>query len=150
MFRLLMAALAAGVIFTASAAQAANYNRMTAGELAAVFRAGGYSVGAVNAQGIMEVGQSFVWITDCNSEGRCSEINFFNNFRDVHPTLQAVNEWNNTKKLPEASVNTDGTLHMEIWLSAIGMTDANLIDSFSWFERYSAVLDFWKPYMTGV
>lgn len=150
MFRITAAALAAGLALAAAPATAATYNLITIGELTAVFQSAGVSVSSTSKSDVLRVGNSFVWLTDCRSDGRCAEINLFNNYADVRPTLAAVNQWNNTKKIPEASVNADGTLHMEMWISAIGVTDTNIIDTFGWFQRYSADTDYWGPYMAGV
>jgi hypothetical protein len=143
-----MAALAAGLILTATPAPAANYDLITMAELRAVLQSAGLSVGSTSSAEVLSVGGSgsYVWITDCGPEGRCAEISIFRNYGNVRPTLQKVNEWNNSKKVPEASLNDDGTLHMEMWLSTVGSTDTNIVDMFNWFERYAADTAFWRPY----
>ncbi len=148
MIRISTAALAASLMLAATPAPAATYDLITIGELRAVFQNAGLSVSTTSSNDVMSVGNGFVWVTDCRSDGRCAEINFFNNYADVRPTLAAVNEWNNTKKIPEASLNTDGTLHMEMWMSAIGTTDTNIVDTFRWFEAYAADTTFWGRFIS--
>lgn len=131
----------------AAPASAAQYNRLSMAELIAALQNAGGSVIATTRNDIVQVGSSFIFLTDCGSDGRCAEINFFRNYNDVYPTLQAVNQWNNEKKIPEASVNANGTLHMEMWISAIGVTDAAIVDNFVWFEKYAADTDFWGPFI---
>lgn len=149
MLKRLFAATAVAVCLAASPASAAQYNRLSIAELTSIVQNAGGSVGATSRSDIVRVGASFIWLTDCGSDGKCAEINFFRNYNDVYPTLQAVNEWNNTKKIPEASVNANGTLHMEMWISAIGITDQALVDNLGWFEKYVADTDFWGPYIRG-
>lgn len=145
--RVLSAAAIAAALAGGATASAAQYNRISMAELTQIMQATGLSVSSTSNGEVLAVGQSFVWLTDCGSDGKCSEMSFFRNYRDVRPTLAAVNEWNNSRKLPEASLNSDGTLHMEIWLSAIGATDTNILDMLAWFEKYVADVDFWGPYI---
>ncbi|MEQ1928904.1 MAG: hypothetical protein ABL957_00020 [Parvularculaceae bacterium] len=147
MFRRMLAGGLAAALVSAAPASAAQYNLVTMNELIQILQNAGLSASGTSNSEVLAVGQSFIWLTDCRPDGKCAEINFFRNYGDVRPTLAAVNEWNNTKKIPEASVNTDGTLHMEVWISAIGCTDTNIIDMFGWFERYVADTDFWGPYI---
>ena len=148
MLRKLGAAGLAATFLTAAPAGAAEFNGITMAELTGVFQNAGLSVTGTSNREVIQVGASFVWLTDCNAQtGRCAEVSFFRNYGDVRPTLQAVNEWNNTKKIPEASINSDGTLHMEMWQSALGTSDRNILDTFGWFERYVADTDFWGPYI---
>jgi hypothetical protein len=150
MRKYLTAAFAAITIaaMLATPASAANFAKVTMAELQQVFRAGGYAVSTTGSPEVIVVGDSLVWLTDCGTDGRCAEICFARSYSDVRPTLESVNEWNNTKKIPEASINSDGTLHMEMWMSAVGSTDTNILDTFGWFERYAAD-PFWMPYASA-
>jgi hypothetical protein len=144
---MMIAAVAA--LTAAAPAKAANYNQISMAQLTAVFTSNGVAVRSVSPD-VLQIGGTFVFLTDCGTQaGLCAEISFFRNYRDVRPTLAAVNEWNNKRKIPEASVNSDGTLHMEVWMSAVGATDTGIIDMFRWFESYAADTNFWGPYMTG-
>lgn len=147
MFNRLFAAAVAVSLVGAAPASAAQYNRLSMAELTGILQNAGLSVGSTSNSSIVQVGASFVWLTDCGSDGRCAEVNFFRNYNDVYPTLQAVNQWNNERKIPEASVNANGTLHMEMWISAIGVTDTAIVDNFAWFEKYVADTDFWGPFI---
>lgn len=149
MLRKLFATTAVAVCLAAAPASAAQYNRLSIAELTGILQNAGGSVRATSRNDIVQVGATFIRLTDCGSDAKCAEINFFRNYNDVYPTLQAVNEWNNTKKIPEASVNANGTLHMEMWISAIGITDQALVDNLGWFEKYVADTDFWGPYIRG-
>lgn len=149
MKRLLAAVCAAGMTIAAAPLSAATYNLITMSELIGVFRSAGLSVSTTSQSEVLAVGGSFVWLTDCRPDSRCAEISIFRNYGDVNPTMSAVNEWNNTKKIPEASMNADGTLHMEMWISGVGATDTNIVDTFNWFEAYAADQSFWAPFMTG-
>jgi len=148
MFRNLIAcALVVAGLAAAAPARAAQYDRLSMTQLTGILQSGGFSVGGTSRSDVVAVGGTFIYLTDCGSDGKCAEINFFRNYNDVFPTLQAVNQWNNTKKIPEASVNSNGTLHMEIWMSAIGVTDTALLDTFRWFEKFAADVDFWGPFI---
>ena len=68
----------------------------------------------------------------------------------MKPTLEAVNKWNFDSKIPEASIDTDGFLHMELWVTTVGMTEQLLVDSIGWFEgALSEGTQYWQPYMTN-
>lgn len=136
-------------VATPTLSHATVYNLITMTELVQVFQSAGYTVSTTSNSEVLQVGNSFVWLTDCRTNGRCAEISFFQNYGDVRPPLSKVNEWNNTKKIPEASINGNGTLHMELWLSAVGATDTSIIDTLGWFERYTADVDFWRPYISS-
>lgn len=142
----LIAAVMAGFVLAAPA-NAAQYERLSVAELTQILEGAGGTVSSTSKSDILQVGSSFIWLTDCGSDGKCAEICFFRNYNDVFPTLQAVNTWNNTKKIPEASLNSNGTLHMEMWISAIGVTDKALVDNFVWFEKYAADTDYWGPFI---
>lgn len=142
-----LAAFAVAALVVAPA-QAATFNGITPTQLVYVLQSAGVPVSATSNSQIFRAGNVFVAVSGC-SNGLCREINFFNNFGDVRPTLAAVNAWNNTKKVPEASINTDGTLHMEMWLTANGITDTAILDTFQWFDRYDGDIDFWRAYMPG-
>lgn len=147
MKNLRVAAIAALSALAASAADAATYNGMTLAELTAALQTGGFPIQNMG-DGVLKAGATFVWLTDCNSQsGKCAEIGFFRDYADVRPTLAAVNQWNNSKKVPEASINSDGSLRMEMWMTALGATDASIVDSLQWYERYAADVEFWKPYI---
>jgi hypothetical protein len=144
MSRFTMAALAASFLLAATPASATTYNKITVAEFTAVLQSAGFSVSNTSKPDFLSVGGINVWITDCGADGRCAEVCFFDNFSNVHPSAQKVNEWNQTKKIPEASRNSDGTLHMEMWMSMIGATDTNIIDTFKWYQKYRLDNSFWR------
>ena len=90
-----------------------------------------------------------IQLSNCNPTitPTCVEIQFSRTFGNVRPTLEAVNRWNSEKKIPEASVTSDGVLHMEMWLSTFGLTDTNFFSSIVWFESSWPDEVFWKPYI---
>jgi hypothetical protein len=86
--------------------------------------------------------------TDCeNDKHVCNEIQFSRIFADVRPPVEAVNEWNRSYKIPEASVDKEGRLHLEMWLSAIGMTDVIFFDTLQWFEKAWPSDKYWQAYV---
>jgi len=148
MFKDLAIGLFAGALLAAAPQPAgAQYNGVTPAEATSALTYGGVPVRTTSNPNVLAYNGGFLNLTDCNAQGRCTELNFFNNFNDVRPTLEAVNRWNSTKKIPEASVNADGSLHMEVWLSGVGATDAIIVDTVQWFVRYAADIEFWGPYI---
>lgn len=145
MARLVTAALAVGFLWAATPATATTYDRMTVAEVTAVFQSAGFSVSSTSNSAVFIVGGVNVRVVDCKSDGKCTEICFYANLANVQPSAQKVNEWNQTKKIPEASRNADGTLHVEMWLSTIGATDTNIIDMFKWFRENYDDKTFWTP-----
>lgn len=147
MIRTFALSLIGGAILAAAPQPgAAQYSRITIVEAQAALRNAGMTASTTENPSVLRVEGGFIFLTDCNAAGRCAEIKLFNNFVDVRPTLEAVNRWNYSTKIPEASINADGSLHMELWLSGIGLTDALLVDTTKWFARYVADAEFWKPY----
>jgi opacity protein-like surface antigen len=145
-----LAAMAATALAAGSSATAAAYNKISFSQLVASLQSAGVSVSGTSRSDVVQVGSgTYIWVTQCDSAGYCTEVNFFRNYVDVRPSLSAVNAWNNTKKIPEASINSDGTLHMEMWLSAVGVTDTQLRDTLSWFDSTVADLDYWRPWISG-
>lgn len=146
---ILAAAAAVAISAAAAPASAATYNKMSLNQLVAVLQAAGVQVGSTSRSDVVQVGSgTFVLLTQCDDSGYCAEISFFQNFSDCRPPLSAVNTWNNTKKIPEASLNGDGTLHMEMWLSTIGATDSIITDSLGWFDGTVADKDYWGPWIS--
>lgn len=148
----LFRAAAAAVVFACvigGAAHAATYNGVTRGELAGVFQRAGYGVYDTGQSDTLRVSNSLVWIANCNGAGRCSQIRFSQTFNDVRPSLSAVNAWNYSKRIPEASIDGNGYLHMEMWMSSIGATDTSITDTLGWFETYVADVSFWSSYIVG-
>jgi hypothetical protein len=145
----LAAMLSAGLL-AADPATAAAYNRITVAELIAVLENGGHAVTSTENSRILQVGATLIVANQCGRDGRCAEIGFVRNYNNVFPSLAAVNEWNQKMKLPEASVNENGGLHMETWITAIGATDASILDTFAWFEKFVADEEFWGPFIRKV
>ncbi len=142
------AILLACLMLAATPAPAATYNQIRMKELISVYRAAGLSVTETSSADVIRVGESYVMLASCRSDGRCAQIGMFRNYSDTRPTMAAINEWNNAKQIPEASMNTNGTLHMEMWISAIGATDTNIVDTFKWFEANAGDLNFWRRFIS--
>jgi hypothetical protein len=139
----------------ASPAQAATHNGLTMAELKAVFAANGKETSDIDDATIRITDGPLVSLSDCATDGEktCSEIEISRNYSNVHPTVEALNKWNWTTKIPEASISTDPgddkDLHMEMWVSATGLTDEGLLDTVDWFEKAVGeddTIDFWQPY----
>ena len=145
---------------TQSATGATIYNGLTFAQLKAIFAAAQKPVFSEEPDSSGRGGSlrlnngPLVSLTQCPEEdnGACYEIQIARTFSDVKPTTDAVNRWNFSTKVPEASVGADGTLHMEFWVTTVGLTDQLLLDSVGWFEgawQQPESQEFWKPYMTG-
>lgn len=149
--RLNTMALAAivAVSFSSAPTYAATYSGITQAELIAVFENAEISVRITGVANVLSVSGSNVELAECNTDGRCNEIKFWATFTDVAPTLGAVNEWNGSMKIPEASRTSGGLLHMEMWMTAIGATDTSIVDTLKWFEAFAAYESFWAPYMSN-
>lgn len=123
-------------------------------QLKAIFTAAGKTATEVQDGYLRLDNGPMVQLTQCpqNENGTCYEIQIFRTFSNVKPTLQAVNKWNYSTKVPEASVDDSGNLHLEFWVTTVGMTDQLLIDSVGWFEGSWQEPDgqqFWQPYVTN-
>jgi hypothetical protein len=136
-------------------AQAATHNGLTMDELKAVFEAKGQATSDIDDTTIRITDGPLLTLDDCAADGekKCSEIKISRNYSNVHPTVEAINKWNWTTKIPEASIGTDPgddkTLHVEMWVTAVGITDEALTDTVDWFETAVSgddTIDFWKPY----
>ncbi|MFZ1988444.1 MAG: hypothetical protein WAW96_01615 [Alphaproteobacteria bacterium] len=139
---------------------AAIYNGLTMAQLKAIFTAAGKEISSEvpdssGRGGILRMKDGpLISLTQCpeNENGPCYEIEISRTFSNVRPTADAVNQWNYSTKVPEASVGSDGNLHMEFWVTTVGMTDQLLLDSIGWFEGAWQDPDgqqFWRPYMTS-
>lgn len=145
-----LAAIALLAAASGSTASAETYNRISISQLVAVLQSAGVSVSGTSRSDVVQAASgTYIWATQCDSAGYCSELSFFRNYVDVRPPLSAVNAWNNTRKIPEASINSDGTLHMEMWLSTIGATDTQIRDTLGWFDSTAADRDFWRQWISG-
>ena len=143
----LAAAIAVSVFLTsATSSFAVEYRGITMEQLRSLLDAQGISHRMADTDYITTGTGLNIWLTKCNSVNVCGEIRLSRTFRDVRPTLEAVNRWNWTKRVPEASVTDDGKLHMEMWLSATGMTDTIFYDTAAWFENAWRNESFWAPY----
>ncbi len=94
-----------------------------------------------------------VSLTQCPKEdnGNCWEIEVSHTYDNVEPTLDAVNTWNGDYKIPEASVDKDGDLHVGFWLTAKGVTAAAISDAIGGFESAAAsdeTVKYWTPFLT--
>lgn len=90
-----------------------------------------------------------IWLTECNSNSVCNELRFSRTFKDVQPTLEAVNQWNYEYKIPEASRTPEGKLQFEMWMTTIGMTDVSFNDTLGWFDSAWRNEEFWAPYISS-
>ena len=143
-----------------SASGATIYNGLTMAQLKAVFAAAGKAIASEQPDssghgGLLRLKDGpLLALTQCpeNENGTCYEIEISRTFSNVKPTTDAINQWNSATKIPEASVGSDGTLHMEFWVTGVGLTDQLLLDSIGWFEGAWQDPDgqqFWQPYMTA-
>jgi hypothetical protein len=149
--------LGAGVLALLTAGPAAAddtvYNGMTKQALEQLLQANGKAASEVDG-GLIRIEEGpLLMLAQCpaNENGTCYELEVLRNFSNVRPTADVVNKWNYTTKVPEASVADDGSLHMEMWLTTIGITDKAVVDTITWFEgAWSSddSLKFWGPYMT--
>jgi Putative bacterial sensory transduction regulator len=152
--RILTTAVASAVSFgTAPAAHATDYNGLTMAQLKSIFTAAGQTVTDVQPGFIRITDGPIIQLTQCpaTDNGKCYEIQVTRTFSNVKPTLQAVNQWNYNTKIPEASVDPDGDLHLEFWVTTVGMSDQLLLDSITWFEgawQDPDAQNFWQPYTT--
>ena len=145
--------VSAGLAF-GSQAHATVYNGLTMPQLKAIFAASGKTATEIQTGYLRLQDGPIVQLTQCpaNENGTCYEIQIERTFSNVKPTLQAVNQWNLNTKIPEASVDSSGNLHMEFWVTTVGMTEQLLLDSIGWFEGAWQDPDgqqFWQPYMTS-
>jgi hypothetical protein len=150
----LAAGLLSAGLLAASQAEATVYNGLTMPQLKAIFAAAGVTTSDIQSGYIRLQNGPVVQLTQCppDEKGLCYEIQIERTFSNVKPTLQAVNQWNQATKIPEASVDDTGYLHLEFWVTTVGMTDQLLIDSVGWFENAWQEPDgqqFWQPYMSS-
>jgi hypothetical protein len=116
---------------------------------------------AANAS-LTDLGQGFfrikdgpvVQLTQCptDANGVCYEVQISRTFSNVKPTLDAVNKWNYNYKVPRASIDDGGRLHLDFWVSAVGITPPLLVDSISWFEgawQDDQAQQFWQPFVVS-
>jgi hypothetical protein len=148
-----LAGAVAAVIGLASPAHATVYNGMTYTQLKTVLTNAGASVTDIGANKLRITDGPMVELTQCPPEenGTCYEIQISRNFKGVHPTLAAVNTWNNKEKLATASVDDSGGLSLDYWLTTVGLTDELLADSIGWFEglwQSDEAQDYWAPFVT--
>ncbi|MFO1186591.1 MAG: YbjN domain-containing protein [Alphaproteobacteria bacterium] len=125
------------------------YSGITQDQVAALLSAKGLS--ARRDEGLFRLDSGLIiLVTDCFGEqNACHEIRFSRGFNNVRPPLAAVNEWNLRYKIPEAAIDDEGRLRLEMWLSAIGMTEAIFFDTLSWFEGSWDTNDYWRRYATS-
>ena len=148
--------LFAGVMLACTvAAQSAHaadiYNGLTLAQLKTIFVSAGKTISESGSDYIRLSDGPLVQLADCpdDKNGVCYEVEFSRTFNNEKPTFEAVNKWNLTTKIPEASVNGNGELHFEMWVTAVGVTDQLLLDTATWFDKSwsgDSELEFWKPY----
>ena len=148
----LMAGLIAVSLMATSQAWATVYNGITMAQLKAIFAAKNKATTEIQDGYLRLQDGPIIQLTQCppNENGMCYEIQIFRTFSNVKPTLQAVNQWNLNTKIPEASVDDSGNLHLEFWVTTVGMTEDLLMDSIGWFEGSWQEPDgqqFWQPYV---
>ena len=120
------------IIAVALPAQAKVYDGLTFEELFDIFDASDMSFG-VRDGGIKILRGPYIALDGCETNDKCTDIVFTITFTDILPTLEQVNKWNQLYKIPEASVNNDGTLLFEMYLVTDGVTDTAILETTRWF-----------------
>jgi len=89
-----------------------------------------------------------VFFLNCDDAGsHCKDLNFYVGFRDIKPTLDAMNEWNRTHRFGRAYLDSelDAALDFDVNLED-GVTRGNLQSSFglwvSLLDEFSAYVGF--------
>lgn len=127
-------------------AAAKQYEGVTAQDVAAILAAKGIEYKVLSDGSFKIAGGPVVVVSSCQADGRCNDIGFLIVFNNVKPPLDAVNKWNQTKKIPKASIDNDGFLNLDFWIEGVGLTDENFLESLKWFEE-TLKDDFWGPYV---
>ena len=134
--------------------KAAVYNGLTLDQMKSIITSAGASTSDLGDNTVRIADGPLVQLTQCPPEekGVCYEIQIERTFSNVKPPLDAVNKWNSDTKIPEASIDDNGHLHLEFWVTTVGITAPLLIDSIGWFEgawQDESSQQFWAPYMKG-
>ena len=145
--------LGLGLLVSAFAlpANATVYNGMTIDQVVSALSASGDPVKKLSANVLLlKQGRRLILSSCQDTTGTCSEIYIIDEFSDVKPTLQGVNQWNTNYKAPEASVNDDGRLELTMFLSTIGLTEQLLLDTLTWLDSAEKqAYSYWQPYIKG-
>ena len=139
-----ISALASAAFFTMALNSGSVYDSITLDELVAVIEGTGLDY-SMNGDMIDVRSGPFIGVTGCNTLGSCTDVMIMLSLEDVTPSLDKVNEWNQTRKIPEASINSDGTLLFEHYMTAKGITSTAIVDTIDWFwKAISDDKDFWS------
>ena len=132
------------LVLAAQVAQAKTYNGLSFDELFDIYDKSGMSFGV--SDGYIEIlNGPFIGLNGCEDNKDCTDIVFTITFEDIFPTLDQVNSWNQTYKIPEASKNDDGTLLLEMYLVTEGVTDEIILETTRWFwDTIVNDIDFWE------
>ena len=134
---------ASTLILVVQMAQAKTYNGLSFDELFDIFDASDMSFG-VKDGGIKILRGPYIALDGCEANDKCTDIVITITFTDILPTLEQVNKWNQVYKIPEASVNDDGTLLFEMYLVTDGVTDTAILETTRWFWNTIAnEIKFW-------
>lgn len=140
-----------GGIGSALAADSQIYSGVTFKELSALLTDAGATIETLDTNLLRIADGPIIGLGGCSKGegGKCYEVAILRTFSDVRPTLAAVNKWNYSTTIPEASVNENGNLHLQFWVSGEGLTQRLLLDSIVWFEKAwksDEAQTFWAPY----
>ena len=139
-----LTAVAGAAFFTMALNSGSIYDSITLDELVAVVAGTGLDYN-LNGEMIDIRSGPFIGVTGCNTQGSCTDVMIMLSLEDVTPTLDQVNEWNQTRKIPEASINSDGTLLFEHYMTAKGITSTAIVDTIDWFwKAISDDKEFWS------
>ena len=86
-----------------------------------------------------------VFFLNCKADAGCQDLNFYVGFRDIKPTLDAINEWNRTHRFGRAYLDSelDAALDFDLNVDG-GVSKANLESSFS---LWASLLDEFSAYV---
>ncbi len=131
------------IIAVALPAQAKVYDSLSFDDLFDIFDKSGISFGVKDGW-IKILNGPYVGLNGCDNNKNCTDIIITITLTDVFPTLEQVNKWNQVYKIPEASVNSDGTLLLEMYLITDGITDDNILETTRWFwDVVAEEMKFW-------
>lgn len=86
-----------------------------------------------------------VFFLNCEAAAGCQDLNFYVGFRDIKPTLDAMNEWNRTHRFGRAYLDSelDAALDFDLNIDG-GVSKANLESSFG---LWASLLDEFSAYV---
>ncbi|MBA4801570.1 MULTISPECIES: YbjN domain-containing protein [Euryhalocaulis] len=81
----------------------------------------------------------FVYLYNCNDQGRCSDIQLRTAFSGAAPSLDAINDWNRTHRFTRAYRAEDGSAVLEMDINAEGGVTVGHV---------SSLIPLWREAMT--